>query len=74
MGLDTSSKQWRTAKLKEYPDGLNALFRAMFVRWWQGAPEPPFLAFPSPSDLEIYKLFDSVIGQGKMGPDNALNS
>eukprot|EP00438_Fugacium_kawagutii_P029607 Skav235421 [mRNA] locus=scaffold924:310247:315996:- [translate_table: standard] len=66
--------RWRTAQLKEYPEGFNRLIAELFRMWWMHAPShtSPFL--PSPSEAQIYNLFDSHVGQGEMGPDHAVGA
>eukprot|EP00438_Fugacium_kawagutii_P025367 Skav236529 [mRNA] locus=scaffold78:1073914:1079907:- [translate_table: standard] len=66
--------RWRTAQLKEYPEGFNRLIAELFRMWWMRTPShtSPFL--PSPSEAQIYSLFASHVGQGEMGPDHAVGA
>ena len=71
MGLETDSKFFTTAKLKEYPEGMNRGLADNFRSWFLGSTwdsEPlPY----SSEQLDIFSRFLSKIGDGEIGPDYA---
>ena len=71
MGLEADSRFYATAKLKEYPRGMNCGLADSFRYWFQSSIRDPEPQPYSPEQLKIFNLFLSEIGDGEIGPDFA---
>ena len=71
MGFEADSRFYATAKLKEYPTGMNRGLADNFLSWFQSSARESDPVPYEPSQLEIFQLFLSKIGDGEIGPDYA---
>ena len=71
MGLESDSRFYATAKLKEYPTGMNRGLADNFRSWFQSSIRETDPVPYSDHQLSIFKLFLSHIGDGEIGPDFA---